>query len=107
MIRKKFSKKEVTLGIACAVIVTFILSFYIWHQMESIRLGYQARELEFKIESLKQEIEKLETTQARYLSLERVERIALNELKLNPPREDQIIHMNGRSISGEEKKASK
>lgn len=101
MIRKKFSKKEVTLGIACAVIVTFILSFYIWHQMESIRLGYKARELEYKIQSLKKEIEKLETTKAYYLSLYRVEGIALSELKLKPPREDQIVYLDkGSAPSG-------
>ena len=43
MIQKKFSRKEVVLGISLAVIVIFVLSFYIWHQVESIRLGYNAR----------------------------------------------------------------
>ena len=91
MIQKKFSKKQITLGISAAVIVIFSLSFYIWHQTESIRLGYEARELEYQIHTLQKDINKLETIKASYLALERVEKIAKEQLKLSPPRKNQII----------------
>ena len=74
------------------IFVTFFLSFYIWHQAESVKLGYETEKLESKIQSLKKEVETLEVDKAEYLSLERVERIATEELKMIPPRKDQIIY---------------
>lgn len=92
MIQKKFSKKHITLGISAAVIVIFSLSFYIWHQTESIRLGYEVRELEYQTHILQKDINKLETIKASYLALEKVEKIAKEQLKLSPPRKNQIIY---------------
>lgn len=100
MIRKKFSRREITLGIAGAVIVTFILSFYVWHQTESIRLGYKVRELENQARLLQKEIRKLETIKAHYLALENVEKIAKEKLNLSPARKDQIIYENLSSSTG-------
>jgi cell division protein FtsL len=91
MIQKKFSKKEVVLGISLAVIVIFILSFYIWHQAESIRLGYSAQKLESKIQQLSKDIEKLETIKSSLLSLEKVERIAIQDLHMQPADQSRII----------------
>ncbi|MCJ7679266.1 MAG: cell division protein FtsL [Candidatus Aminicenantes bacterium] len=91
MIQKKFSKKEVVLGISLAVIVIFVLSFYIWHQVESIRLGYDARKLERKIQQLSKDIEKLETVKSSLLSLEKVERIAIQDLHMQPADQSRIF----------------
>lgn len=46
MVRKKFSKKEIAIGIACTLFVLLVLSFYVWHQTESVSLGYDTAEME-------------------------------------------------------------
>ena len=69
-----------------------LLTFYIWHQAESIRLGYQTRELEEDVASIKKDIEQLEAEKASLLSLERVERIATQTLKMRPPEDKQIAY---------------
>jgi len=94
MVRTKFSKAQIFLGIFCTILLTFFLIFYIWHQAESIRLGYKTRQLEEEILSLKKEIEKLEVKKSSLLSLERVEKIAREELKLTSPEKEQIISDN-------------
>jgi cell division protein FtsL len=91
MLRKKFRKKEIMLVVAFTVIVVFVLSFYIWHQMESVRIGYTINELKKKVKELSEEVEKLEAKRSQLLSLERVEKVAKEELNLAEPREDQII----------------
>ncbi|MBE0460561.1 MAG: cell division protein FtsL [Candidatus Aminicenantes bacterium] len=94
MVRKKLNKKKVFLGIIGTLIVVFILTFYIWHQAESIRLGYQKGELEEKVLALQKEVEKLEAKKSSLLSLERVEKIAKEKLNLSEPKKDQIIYEN-------------
>jgi len=95
LIHKKLSKNQIILGLSAAIIVVFILSFYIWHQTESIRLGYKVQKLEHTAQNLQKEIRKLETIKASYLALEKVEKIARDDLKLSPTREDQIIYDDG------------
>ena len=74
------------------VFVIALLTFYIWHQAESIRLGYQTRELEEDIISIQKDIEQLEAEKASLLSLERVEKIATQTLKMRPPQDEQIAY---------------
>jgi len=92
MIRKKYSKKETLIGIAAAVLVILILTFFVWHQMESVRLGYEIGKLEEKVSSLKEQVKKLETKKSALLSLERVEKIAREKLRLAPATESQVIY---------------
>ena len=92
MVRKKFSKKHIAIGIFFTLIVIFILNFYIWHQVESVRLGYKTGELEIRLLDLRKEVEKLEAKKASLLALERVEKIAREELKMIPPKEEQIVY---------------
>jgi cell division protein FtsL len=92
MVSKKFTKKQIAIGILCMVFVIALLTFYIWHQAESIRLGYQTRELEEEIASIKKDIEQLEAEKASLLSLERVEKIATQTLKMRPPQDKQIVY---------------
>jgi cell division protein FtsL len=93
MIRKKISKKEIVIGILSTLFIIALLTFYIWHQAETIRLGYKTRELEADIANLKKEIEQLEAEKASLLSLDRVEHIAKVKLRMKPPEEDQV-HRN-------------
>ncbi len=92
MVRKKLSKRDILIGAAWTLIVIFILTFYIWNQIESIRLGYKIGHLEVALENLKQEVEKLEAEKSSLLSLEKVEKIAKDKLKLQHPKKEQIIY---------------
>jgi len=92
MVSKKFTKKQIAMGILCMLFVITLLTFYIWHQAESIRLGYQSRKLEEDITSIKKDIEQLEAERASLLSLERVEEIARHKLGMRPPEEEQIAY---------------
>jgi cell division protein FtsL len=92
MVRKKYTTKEIMLFVCCTIIVIFILTFYIWHQMESIRIGYEIGELEEKVLTLRSEVDELETEKSSLLSLDRVERIAKEELNLIEPKKEQIVY---------------
>ena len=92
MVRKKISKRDILIGIAWTVIVILILTFYIWNQIESIRLGYAIGDLEKKLQELQKNVDKLEAEKAALLSLEKVEAIAKEKLKLQKPRKEQIIY---------------
>jgi len=94
MIRKKFGKKEIFLGLLLGIIVTLVLTAYIWHQAESYRLGITTRELESEVQILKKEIQTLEVKKARLLRLERVKKIAEEKLNLTKVKNDQIFNIN-------------
>ena len=92
MISKKVNKKTAALSVLIALTIIFFLTFYIWHQAESVRLGYRASDLEVRIEELKTEVEELESQKASLLSLVRVEQMARQELMMVDPKEEQVIY---------------
>jgi cell division protein FtsL len=92
MVRKKFSKKEIAIGIACTLFVLLVLSFYVWHQTESVSLGYDTAEMEQRVIQLEKEVEKLETVKSSLLTLDRVENIARNKLDLVEPKDGQVVY---------------
>lgn len=92
MVRKKFKKSEIALGLFFILTVVVILTFYIWHQIESVRLGYQINDLEAKVLVLNKEVEGLEAKKSSLLSLDNVEKIAKADLNLKTSRDDQIIY---------------
>lgn len=94
MVRKKFSKKEIATVIACTLFALLILSLYVWHQTESVSLGYDSAELEQRVIQLEKEVEKLETVKSSLLTLDRVEKIAREKLKLSEPKEEQVVYMD-------------
>lgn len=100
MVRKKLKKRTLMVGIFAVLAATLILTFYIWHQAESIHLGYSIGELEKHVMELEQEVEKLETEKSRLLSLKRVEAIARRHLALDLPKKDQMVFAES---AGEEK----
>ena len=87
------------MSIFAGFFVVFFLTFYIWHQAESIRIGYKTKDLEDVVDRLKDEIEQLETQKADLLSLDRVEQIAKQELGMIPPSEKQIIFEKDGEVS--------
>ncbi len=80
------------LFISCTIIVIFILTFYIWHQMESIRIGYEIGKLEEKVLTLRRQVGELQTEKSFLLSLDRVEKIAKEELNLVEPKKEQLVY---------------
>ena len=92
MITKKVDKKNLLLSIFAGLFVIFFLTLYIWHQAESVRIGYETKDLEDEIERLNGDIEQLETQKASLLSLDRVEQMAKQELRMALPNENQIIY---------------
>lgn len=92
MIRKKISKRLIVFGIAGGIFAIFILTFYIWHQMESIRIGYEIGTLEERVADLEEEVKRLQARKSSLLSLERVEKIAKKELKLVTPKKEQLVY---------------
>jgi len=92
MIRKKISRRLIAFGIAGGIFAIFILTFYIWQQMESIRIGYEIGKLEERVADLEEEVKSLQVRKSSLLSLERVEKIAKKELKLVTPRKDQLVY---------------
>jgi len=90
--RGRLGRKDILLLGAVAVCAVAILTFYLWQQTESIRLGYETGILEKQRADLVEEIKTLETRRAALLALDRVERTARSELGLVEAREDQIIY---------------
>lgn len=80
------------LVVFCTIFIISILTFYIWHQTEAVRLGYEINRLEEKVQKLQIEVEELETTKSSLLSLEKVEKIAKEKLKMIATTEDQIVY---------------
>jgi cell division protein FtsL len=92
MVRKKYSTKEIILFVSSTIIVIFILTFYIWHQMESIRIGYEIGTLEEKVLTLGRQVDELQAEKSSLLSLDRVEKIAKEELNLVEPKKEQLVY---------------
>jgi len=80
------------LVVFCTIFIILILTFYVWHQMESVRIGYEEGELEDKVLNLRKEVERLESLKSSLLSLENVEKIAKEELKMIKPKVKQIVY---------------
>jgi len=94
MVRKKFKKNAVMRAVGFAVVITLILTFYIWRQAESVKIGYNIRDLEEKVVRLQKEVETLEAEKTSLLSLDRVEQKAKQKLGLREPEQDQLIYQN-------------
>jgi len=94
MVRKKLTWKQTVIGGGLIIMLLANLTFYIWYQSESIRLGYKIHDLELKVEQLKEEIKKLETRKAALLSPERIDRLAREDLNLTDPKPEQVIFEN-------------
>ena len=71
--------------------VILVVTFYIWHQVESVRLGYEINRQEAEIAALKKEVKNLEVRKSDLLSLDNVERISKQKLGLRAAQDDQII----------------
>jgi cell division protein FtsL len=96
MVRKKIPRRYVLFGAAAFILILAILTFYLWHLTETARLGLAERDLEVQLARLRDEVRSLEAKKAALLSLERVEKVAREELHLTEPRTGQIVYEDGR-----------
>ena len=92
MVHKKRTKREIALGALASLLTVLILTFYLWHITENTRLGYSIGSCENELKALQEGVQKLEAKKAALLSLERVEKIAREQLNLSEPRPDQVIY---------------
>lgn len=96
MVRAKWQPREIFLGIGIFAAIILILTFYVWHQTEAVRLGLKIRDCEDRIKSVREDIQKLEIKKASLLSPQRVEKIARESLGLADPA-DQDVSYEGRT----------
>jgi cell division protein FtsL len=92
MVRRKWSAKEIALGGAFLVAIVSILTFYVWYQTESVRLGIEIGNCRSRIQELRDTIRALELEKAALLEPGRVERIAREKLGMVDPPDEDIIY---------------
>jgi cell division protein FtsL len=102
MVRKRFQKKEIAVTAGCVLLAIAALTFYVWHQAAIINLGYQSSQTQERIARLEEDIRRLETKKTELLALDKVDRIARDELGLSEPRPDQVIYEGLRQGIGHE-----
>ncbi len=91
MVRRKLGRKDILVGIGGGIVTIAVLTFYLWHSTENVRLGYAIGKAEDEIHALRSEIRILETKKAARLAPAVVDKTAREKLGLTDPREDQII----------------
>lgn len=92
MVRRKWSLRGIALGAALAAAVIGILTFYVWYQTESVKLGLDIGRSDVRIRELRESIEALKMHRAALLDPARVERIARGDLGLIEPADDDIVY---------------
>jgi len=93
MVRRKFKKKDIALGVLFTLTAISIFTFYLWHQAQSFKLGIETADLKNQVKTIKKEVDELEAKKSYLLSLYRVETIAKEELLLKATKKEQIIYL--------------
>lgn len=92
MVRRKWNWKGIALGAALFTIAAGVLTFYVWYQTESVRLGLEIAGNEARIRELRETIEALKLRRAVLLDPARVDRIARETLGLVDPDDAAIVY---------------
>jgi cell division protein FtsL len=92
MVRRRWNLKGLALGAAVAVAAVGVLTFYVWYQTESVKLGLDINKSEARIREIEKSIEALKVKRAALLDPGRVERIARDELGLADPANGDVIY---------------
>jgi cell division protein FtsL len=91
MVRRKWSLKGIALGAALAATAIGILTFYVWYQTESVKLGLDIARCDQRIHELEVEIEALKLRRAELVDPARVESIARDKLGLIDPADGDVV----------------
>jgi len=92
MVRRKWSPRGIALGAALIVAVIGTLTFYVWYQTESVKLGIDIGKSEDRIRELELEVEALRMRKSALLDPARVERIARGSLGLIDPKDEEVVY---------------
>lgn len=92
MVRRKWNWKGIAFGAAFFTVAAGVLTFYVWYQTESVRLGLEIAKNEDRIRELRETIEALKLRKAALLDPARVERIAREKLGLVDPDDAAIVY---------------
>jgi cell division protein FtsL len=92
MVRRKWNLKGIALAVAFFAAGAAVLTFYVWYQTESVKLGLDIVKSDERIRELEQAIEALKLDKAALLNPGRVERIARDALGLVDPEDGAIIY---------------
>jgi cell division protein FtsL len=92
MVRRQWNLKGIALGAAFFAATAAILTFYVWYQTESVKLGLDIAKSEDRIRELEKDIEALKLRRASLLDPGRVERIAREKLGLVDPEDAAITY---------------
>jgi cell division protein FtsL len=92
MVRRKWGLKGIALGSAIAAAVIGLLTFYVWYQTESVKLGLDIGKSDAEIRELEEAIEALELRRAELLAPDRVDKIARGALGLVEPADGDIVY---------------
>ena len=92
MVRRKWNLKGIALGAAFFAASAAVLTFYVWYQTESVKLGLDIAKLDDRIRELEKDIEALKLRKAALLDPGRVERIARESLGLVDPEDAEVVY---------------
>jgi cell division protein FtsL len=92
MVRRKWNLKGIALGAGLAAAAIGILTFYVWYQTESVKLGIDIGRGEARIRELEESIEALKLRKAALLDPGRIEKIARDALGLVEPKDEDIVY---------------
>jgi len=101
MVGRKWNLKGIAVGGALAVVAIGILTFYVWYQTESVKLGLDIDHCDRQIRELEESIEALKLERAKLLDPARVEQIAREKLGLVEPADADISYRGGKNPSPE------
>ena len=91
MIRRRWNLKGVALAAAFGAAAVAVLTFYVWYQTESVKLGLDIDTCDQKIQELQESIEALKVRRAMLLDPGRIEKIARDRLGLVEPVDEDIV----------------
>jgi hypothetical protein len=91
MVRRRLNAREILFIVGGSLVMLAVLTFYLWHITENVRLGYAIGSAEDELQRLQSDIRILEIRKAAHLAPGVVDRTAREKLGLTDPREDQII----------------
>lgn len=99
MVGRKWNLKGIAVGGALAIVAIGILTFYVWYQTESVKLGLDIDHCDRQIRELEESIEALKLERAKLLDPARVEQIAREKLGLVEPADADISYRGRKSPS--------
>jgi cell division protein FtsL len=92
MVHKKYQRRRILAAAAACLAVMAVLTFYLWHLTENVRLGYAITKARDEIRATLKDITLLETEREALSSPEVIERIARERLGLQALRDDQVVY---------------